>query len=194
MDEVKQFLRQHGFATLVSTVEGKPWATHLPLHLSADGNTFSGHVARGNKQWKELAAQPEVLAIFQGPHTYISSSWYDHENVPTWNYMAVHVYGTVRIIEGDALIDSLRQLTNHYEQNSARPVSVDTMSKKFVEKEVLGIVGLELTISRMEAAYKLSQNRDNKNYREIMKQLRERPDEQSHQVAAAMQKLRPEIQ
>src|SRR6478752_518780 len=111
-EELHEFIQANGFAILVSNVEGRPWATHLPLLLSHDKTKLFGHVAKGNKQWKEWNADAEVLAIFQGPHAYISSSWYDHENVSTWNYTAVHIYGKVKIIEGDAVIDLLTKLVD----------------------------------------------------------------------------------
>lgn len=186
-EELKDFIRQNGFAILVNTVDGKLWATHIPLILSAD-NKLVGHISRGNKQARELKPSEEVMVIFSGSHTYISSSWYDHENVPTWNYMAVHVYGKPRIIEGEELLDSLRHLTDKYEKNSEHPVSVDKMSKKYVETEMRGIVGLEISIDRMEASFKLSQNRDEKNHANIISELEKRGDENSGAVAAQMRK------
>lgn len=186
-DELRRFIHHHGFGILVSQVDKKLWATHIPLVLTED-NKLLGHLSRGNKQWKELPDNEEVLAIFSGPHTYISSSWYDHENVPTWNYEAVHVYGRVRMIEGEALIESLRKLTNKYEKNSTNPVSVDTMSKKFLETEIRGIVGIQVIIDRMEASYKLSQNRDKKNHTNIISALEKRKDENSVTIAQEMKK------
>ncbi len=184
--ELGEFIQHNGFGILVSQVQGKLWATHLPLIFAQD--KLLGHISRGNKQWKELANSEEVMVIFTGPHTYISSSWYDHENVPTWNYEAVHVYGKVRMIEGEELISSLRQLTNQYEKESVHPVSVDTMSKKFLETEVRGIVGIEIAIDRMEASYKLSQNRDEKNHTNIISELEKRKDENSVAIANEMKK------
>jgi transcriptional regulator len=189
-DELLGFIRQNGFSILISTVQGKPWATHIPLILSDDGKKLSGHLARGNKQWKEWREQTEVLAIFSGPHTYISSSWYDHENVPTWNYIAVHAYGTLRMQSQEELIESLKSLTNKYEKASKKPVTVEGMSKEFLSKEILGIVGFEITVTKLEAAYKLSQNRDDKNYKEIIHQLNERTDADSHKIAEEMANLR----
>ena len=186
-EELKNFIRENGFAIVVNTVDGKLWATHIPLILSAD-NKLVGHISRGNKQARELKSSEEVMVIFSGPHTYISSSWYDHENVPTWNYMAVHVYGKPRIIEGEELLVSLRQLTDKYEKNSEHPVSVDKMSKKYVETEMRGIVGLEISIERMEASFKLSQNRDEKNHTNIILELEKRGDENSDAVADQMRK------
>src|SRR5690349_18720896 len=93
---IRKFIHENGFGILVSITGGQLWATHIPIMLSDDGTKLIGHVSRGNKQWKDFGTQ-EVLTIFSGPHTYVSSSWYDHENVPTWNYLTVHVYGTIRI-------------------------------------------------------------------------------------------------
>ncbi len=186
-DELRRFIHHHGFGILVSQVDKKLWATHIPLILTAE-NKLLGHISRGNKQWKELPDNEEVLTIFSGPHTYISSSWYDHENVPTWNYEAVHVYGKVRMFEGEELIESLRKLTNKYEIKSTNPVSVDTMSKKFLETEIRGIIGIEVTIDRIEASYKLSQNRDEKNHTNIISELEKRKDENSATIAQEMKK------
>ncbi|HEV8513821.1 MAG TPA: FMN-binding negative transcriptional regulator [Cyclobacteriaceae bacterium] len=186
-EELKEFIRQNGFGILVSQVEKKIWATHIPLVLTSD-NKLWGHISLGNKQSKSLPDGEEVMVIFTGPHTYISSSWYDHENVPTWNYIAVHVYGKIRTIEGDELVESLRQLTNKYEKNSTHPVSVDTMAKKYLDTQMRGILGIEITINQIEASYKLSQNRDEKNHTNIISELEKRKDENSADIANAMRK------
>ncbi|MBS1559426.1 MAG: FMN-binding negative transcriptional regulator [Bacteroidetes bacterium] len=192
LNEVHDFIHQNGFGILVSQADNKPWATHIPLHLSADGKRLTSHIARGNAQWKGWN-ENEVLVIFQGPHAYVSSSWYDHENVPTWNYIAVHVYGTLRIIEGEELIDSLRLLLEQYEKDSARPVRVENLSEKYFKHELQGIVGFEITITKIDPAYKLSQNRDDKNFKEVIRQLEMRADYNSHQVAKEMRKMRPSL-
>src|SRR4051812_14263478 len=126
-EELKRFIRENGFAILFSELDGKPWATHIPLILSKDATRLTGHVSRANRQWKNFENGKEVLAVFSGPHAYISSSWYDHENVPTWNYIAVHVTGNIRTIEGEALLDHLKELVDQYEINSPNPVSVERM-------------------------------------------------------------------
>jgi transcriptional regulator len=190
-EEVRNFIRQNGFGILISQLEGKPWATHIPMMLSDDGSKISGHLARGNKQWKNFNSVPDVLAVFSGPHTYISSSWYNHENVPTWNYIAVHVTGQIKIIEGEELLNSLKHLTDKYEKSSAKPVTVEGMSPGFLKKELLGIVGFEITITNIEATYKLSQNRDNENYKRVINALEDRKDNHSHEIAEEMKKRRP---
>lgn len=187
-EELHEFIHANGFAILVSNVEGKPWATHVPLLLSRDNKKLQGHVAKGNKQWREWSADTEVLAIFQGAHTYISASWYDHENVSTWNYLAVHVYGKLKIQTEQELLNSLKELTDKYEKHSEKPVSVDRMNPQYVKKEMLGIVGFEIEISKMEATYKLSQNRDAKNHETIVTELEKRGDQGSTAIAAEMKK------
>jgi transcriptional regulator len=185
-EDLKDFIRKNGFGIVVSTVDGKLWATHIPLILV--GDKLQGHISRGNKQWRALPQNEEVMVIFLGPHTYVSSSWYDHENVPSWDYVAVHVYGKAHIQSEEELIESLRQLTNKYEKDSVHPISVDTMSEKFVHAELRGTIGFEITIERMEASYKLSQNRDEKNHTQIISELEKRGDENSVSVANEMRK------
>lgn len=188
LSSVKDFIRHNGFGILVSQKEGQLAATHIPMLLSEEGTCLTGHISRGNRQWKDVGSSSEVLAIFNGPHAYISSSWYDHENVPTWNYIAVHVYGVIRIIEGDELLESLRHLVDKYEQHSEKPVSVEKMSPDFLKKEIRGIVGFEITITNIEAAYKLSQNRDKANHDNIIQELEKRGDASSKEIAEAMKK------
>ncbi len=185
-EDLKDFIRKNGFGIVVSTVDGKLWATHIPLILV--GGKLQGHISRGNKQWRALPQNEEVMVIFLGPHTYVSSSWYDHENVPSWDYVAVHVYGKAHIQSEEELIESLRQLTNKYEKDSVHPISVDTMSEKFLHAELPGTIGFEITIERMEASYKLSQNRDEKNHTQIISELEKRGDENSVSVANEMRK------
>jgi transcriptional regulator len=187
-EEVKDFVRQHSFGTLVSHTGEKLWGTHLPLELTTDGKFLHGHMSKGNQQWKNVHNDDEVMAIFTGPHTYISSSWYDHENVPTWNYIAVHVYGRLRVIEGDELFQSLKSLLDRYEKDSERPVSMESMTPEYLQKSLLGLVGFEITITNIEAAYKLSQNRDQKNHGNIIGELEKRKDNDSHLVAEEMKK------
>ncbi len=186
--EIEAFVQQNGFAILVSQVDGRPWATHIPLMLShnADGQPIlSGHVSKANGQWKTLEGQ-DILAIFSGPHTYISSSWYDHENVPTWNYTAVHAYGKARLVTGDELTQAIAKLTDHYEQQSEKPVSVAGMSPGYFDSQVRGLVGFEIAVTEFQAVRKLSQNRDDANHARIVDELEKRGDAQSVAIAEEM--------
>ena len=121
-DTIRAFLKENAFGILINQTNGKLWATHIPMELdynSEGKEILHGHLSKENPQGIAFENNTEVLAVFTGPHAYISSSWYDHENVPTWNYTAVHVYGKVKIIHGEAVIDSLTKLVDKYEQASA---------------------------------------------------------------------------
>ena len=190
-DDVKDFIHANGFAILVSEVNGRPWATHIPMILdkSADNrDILTGHISKANRQWKDFKSNREVLAIFNGPNAYISSSWYDHENVPTWNYIAVHVYGKIRITRGDILKEHMSKLVDRYESGMEKPVSLSGMSEGYLEKELKGIVGFEIEISDIQAVKKLSQNRDEYNKDRIISELERRGDAGSLEIAALMRK------
>ncbi len=190
LEQVRKFLREHPFATMVSQIEGQLWATHIPLHYRTAANgddLLHGHIAKKNPQWKELEEQ-ELLAIFQGPDAYISSSWYHEESVPTWNYRAVHAYGRARILEGQELVESLKALVDEHEKDEKDPVSVDRMSKEFFEKELKGLVGFEIRVERFHAAAKLSQDKENADKDSVMKRLEEKEDPKAHEVAREMKK------
>lgn len=192
--EVAQLINQNAFATLVSQVEGKPWATHIPfvLEQKETGETvLHGHLAKANPQWKSIDEMEEVLVIFQGPHAYISSSWYTHENVPTWNYLAVHVYGKIRILEGEELMHHLKSLVDVYETDRPNRVRVETMSEAYLDSQVRALVGIEVKIQEVHASAKLSQNRDDVNYQNIVKHLEESTFPLDRDVAEEMRKRRP---
>ena len=191
IEDVLDFIENNSFGILISQSNSKFLATHIPLELDKNDNgqpILFGHISKGNPQWKNFENNSEILAIFNGPHCYISSSWYDHENVPTWNYIAVHIYGKVKIIEGERLITALTKLVDKYENQMENPVSVKTMSEVFVNKEIKGIVGFEIEITEIQSAYKLSQNRDKNNHSNIVAELRKRGDNNSHLIAIEMGK------
>jgi len=188
LEEIYAFIEANSFATLVTTEKGKSIATHLPLKLKKQGEDYylTGHLAYGNRQWRTF--DTEVLAIFQGPDAYISSSWYEQEEVPTWNYQAVHVYGQATIIEKKELIEDLTLMLTKYEENREHPVLWDTLSSELLEKELKGIVGFKIKVNEIQAAYKLSQNRNNKDFRNIIEQLRYEGNQKSEQIAKEMDK------
>ena len=188
LDSIREFIKQNGFGILVSQSAQKIVATHIPLQFSPDGSKLLGHISKANQQWKNFTDQHEVLAIFSGPHAYVSSSWYDHENVPTWNYIAAHVYGRIRMIEGNELYESLKNLLDKYEAASENPVSMRSMSPEYVRKSIQGLAGFEISITSIEAAYKLSQNRDHKNQLRVIHELEKRKDAGSLKVALEMKK------
>jgi len=143
---IHRLIKENGFATLFSQHKVHPYATHLPLTINEDGNCLYGHLARANKQWTDIVEQ-EVLAVFQGPHCYISPSWYETDRaVPTWNYVAVHVYGKVEILEGTELMNTLRDLVLKYEDRKSS-YKYDQVDVRFLEGMTKGIVGFKIKIS-----------------------------------------------
>jgi transcriptional regulator len=192
-EEIQNFLRDHGFAVLISQANTKLLASHIPLVLDINttgAQVLIGHLSKLNPQASNFTNDAEVLAVFSGPHAYVSSSWYDHENVPTWNYIAVHVYGTVRLYNEEETITSLKKLVDRYEINSVNPVRVEELSERTM-REAKGIVAFEIAITSLEAVKKLSQNRDAKNHQNIVTELEKTNDSQAIAVAEAMKKNRP---
>lgn len=189
-EEINTFLLENSFGILINQTNGKLTATHIPLELETaenGKNILYGHLSRENPQALALNNNDEVLAVFSGPHSYISSSWYDHENVPTWNYIAVHVYGKIRIIEGAGVIESLKKLVDKYEKNSKNPVRVEDLSKKTMMQS-RGIIAFEIDISEIQATKKMSQNRDEKNYKNIISELEKTNTKEAIAVATEMKK------
>lgn len=190
-EDIQNFIHQNGFGILVNQTNGKLWATHIPLLLEEKNGKqiLVGHVSKENPQAESFKSNDEVLAIFSGAHTYISSSWYDHENVPTWNYLAVHVYGKVQLHSLEESIEALKKLVDKYEAKSEKPVRVEDLSKKTM-LQARGIVSFEIEITAIEAKKKLSQNRDDKNYRNIISKLENSNDFLAIEVAKEMKKNR----
>lgn len=189
--KIVEFLRQNDFATLVVYDGEKPVASHLLMEVIEEGERLliNGHMSRANPLWKLFEKTPEVLVIFQGAHTYISPTWYNHVNVPTWNYQAVHLYGEPRLITDMAeTYGILQRLTNRYETTTA--YKLETLPQDFVEKEMRGVAAFQIEVCRIEANYKLSQNRDEESYGSIVNHLEKRADDFSHEVAKAMRQNR----
>lgn len=189
--KILEFLKQNAFATVVAYDGEKPVASHLMVDvLEKDAILFiDGHMSRANPLWKTLETNPEVLVIFQGPHTYISASWYNHVNVPTWNYQSVHAYGKPQLVtDRDQVYTLLKRLMDRHETGPS--YNMDTLPPDFVEKEMRGVMAFQIEVTRLEASYKLSQNRNNEDYWNIVSHLEERTDALSHGVAEAMKKQR----
>ena len=189
-EEIKAFLEQNSFGILVNLTDGKLWATHIPMEFETNENgkqILFGHLAKNNPQWKSFIHNNEILAIFSGPQSYISPSWYDHENVPTWNYIAVHVYGTIKIVEGERLIEILKKQIDKYEKNSENPVKIENLSRETM-KEAQGVIAFEIEINDIQAVKKMSQNRDDKNYENIIVELKKTTKPAENAVAETMLK------
>ncbi len=157
-DTLLAFMGRYGFATLVSTCGGELCATHVPLVVDSENERLLGHLARGNPQWEGFG-NTEALAIFMGPHAYVSPMWYGTgPAVPTWNYAVVHVYGVPRLLSPDQTREVVDLTVRKYESGRPSPWPND-LPDEFRQRLLAGVVGFEIPIARIEGKYKLGQNR-----------------------------------
>jgi transcriptional regulator len=167
LDVLHGLIRSKPLATLVTLTPDGLVANHIPLFLRVDGTpcgTLVGHVARSNPLWHATDTATQILAIFQGPHAYISPSWYatkqEHGKVvPTWNYAVVHAKGTLRAIDDPVWVRAqLQDLTRHQEAAFAKPWAVDDAPREYTDKLLAALVGIEIPISQLSGKWKVSQN------------------------------------
>ncbi|MDB5337923.1 MAG: paiB [Planctomycetaceae bacterium] len=188
-EKLHDFVEQHSFGLLVTHRKETSLASHLPFLLDRQAGpqgTLIGHLARANSQW-EGDDQAEVLTIFSGPHAYISPTWYAEELVvPTWNYIAVHVYGRVTWIHNPTeLLEIVKDSVQFYEQSLPQPWQLDAPAE-FIEKLLKQIVGFRIEITRMEGKWKLNQNHPAERRERVIQALSQRSDDNSQGIAAAM--------
>jgi transcriptional regulator len=185
------FIERHNFGLLVSQLGNEPVATHLPLLLdrqAAPSGMLVGHMARANPQWQ--AADCNVMVVFSGPHTYISPSWYEAENVvPTWNYVAVHVYGRLHVIENEnTTLKILQDFVLFHEKSMPTPWH-SLENDSFVKKLAGSVVAFQVGIDRIEGKWKLSQNQPRQRREKVIDALTLRSDENSQAIAALMAQM-----
>jgi len=193
---VHDLLTQPSAADLVTVTPVGMLASLLPFIYDptiGQHGALLAHLARPNEQWRQPVIG-EALAIVRGPDAYVSPSWYASKTehgrvVPTWNYVVAHVHGTVTIHDDPVwLADLVRRLTDHHEAGRPAPWSVDDAPERFVEGQLRAIVGLEVAIRRIDAKFKLSQNRPEADIDGVVAGLRSVGDERA---AAAVQAHRP---
>ena len=180
LSTIHTLIREYSFATLITQHEGVPFATHLPFILDVQrgpSGTLLAHMARANPQWHDFVDEQKVLVIFQGPHAYISPSWYEVDlSVPTWNYAVVHAYGIPRLIEDqEVLYNLLKILIQTHEAQFEKPWSFE-LPDDYLQKMMRGIVGFEIEITRLEGKFKMSQNRTEAERENVITALQESKD------------------
>lgn len=174
LNTLQNFMMAHNFAVLVNHHNNQLDATHLPLLLDrarGEYGTLIGHLARANKQWKSFD-DTEVMIIFNGPHAYISPSWYEHQpSVPTWNYATVHAYGVPHLIKESGAVDrALHQLVKNHEQHRNPEWKMD-LPDDFMDTMRKAIVAFEIEITRLEGKFKLSQNKSETDKQTVISEL-----------------------
>ncbi|WP_278378995.1 FMN-binding negative transcriptional regulator [Chryseobacterium arthrosphaerae] len=192
MDVMREIIKENSFALLISSVD-KIRATHSMMMLNENDpeNVYiETHISRVNPQARTLKNGDEVLCDFLGSHSYISSSWYDHINVSTWNYEAVQIYGKVELMNHDELYAHLEKLTSKYENFQQCPVMVKDMGKEFVEKEMKGAFGMKILPTEIFIKQKLSQNRKENDFQNIILHLEESADDNARKIAEKMKLIK----
>jgi transcriptional regulator len=188
-------IEQHDFGLLVSHGAAGLVASHIPFLVEHHGEDLHllCHLARPNPQVEELRQGGEALAIFSGPHAYVSPSWYaDGPSVPTWNYVDVHAYGMVRLIEdGDWLRRLLHRLSERHETSGQDAWRMQDLPERYLQGMLKGIIGLDITIARLEGKFKLSQNRPAVDRPRVIAALERRGDIDALAVAALMREREP---
>lgn len=190
-DKLVAFMRANSFATLVSIIEGIPFASHIPLVVSIQNDQIKliGHLAKPNPQWQAFG-NVESLAIFTGAHAYISPSLYEKsESVPTWNYIAVHAYGIPQPITAndspEAMDGMINDMIENYEANYK--AHWHSLSDKFRDSMMNGIIGFEMVVTRLEGKYKLSQNRSQADQKNVTNSLLQSSNSTARAVGLEME-------
>ncbi|MGB3405633.1 MAG: FMN-binding negative transcriptional regulator [Microcoleaceae cyanobacterium] len=191
IDKLVAFMRANSFATLISVQNGVPVASHIPLVVTLQDNIvkLTSHLAKQNPQWQSFGEQ-ESLAVFTGPHAYISPAAYEkQENVPTWNYIAVHAYGIPQMITLDHAPELMDQMIDQMidTYGSDYKSQWHSLSDRYREGMMQGIVGFEMTVTRLDGKYKLSQNRSHNDQVNVAHGLLQSDDPQTQAIATAMQ-------
>jgi transcriptional regulator len=193
-DRLAMFIAEHSFAAVITQHEGAPFASHLPLLLDRDRGphgTLVGHMAKANPQWREAINVSEgipALAIFSGPHTYISPTWYAEPNtVPTWNYVAVHATGRLTLMEDSArLLTLLARTVDYYEASLPQPWRLASQDAAFIEKLLASIIGFEIAIEKLAGKWKLNQNHPPERRERVIASLEKSVRTDDRAIAAAM--------
>jgi transcriptional regulator len=191
LDTLHAFIEQHSFAVLCSAGEGVPFASHLPLLLerrAAPLGVLVGHMARANPQWRHADGRT-VLAVFAGPHAYVSPAWYEADDVvPTWNYAAVHATGVFRAVhDRDELLQIVRATVAVYEGPRPQPWRLGEPGE-YLERMLKGIVGFRIEIGGLEGKWKLSQNHPAERRARVVRALRAQGGEDAEAIADLMER------
>ncbi len=188
---VIEFMHKNPFIILCGVDKNnKPVATHVPVLIEQreDALYLEGHVMRETDHHKAFVSTPDVLAIFNGPHTYVSASWYTHpQTASTWNYITVHAKGKLKFLDEASLLTILEKTTTHFENDIHSPALFQHLPDEYIQKLAKAIIAFEIKIFAIEDVFKLSQNRDEVSFNNIIQHLQQK-DDGSKNIAEEMQK------
>ncbi|MDZ7585680.1 MAG: FMN-binding negative transcriptional regulator [Thiobacillus sp.] len=187
-ERISALIKGNPLGMLITAPDGEPFVSHLPFILESSAGSqgkLLGHMARANPQWQHFVEGSKVLVVFQGPHAYVSPSWYSSPGVPTWNYAVVHLRGIPRLLEGESELEALvEQITHVHESNLPNPWKPNLTDERR-SKLLSMIVGFEIEITHIQGKFKLSQNRPPEDQRSVVDKL----SQSNNQTEAAVAKL-----
>lgn len=187
-ERISALIKDNPLGMLITAPDGEPFVSHLPFILENSAGSqgkLLGHMARANPQWQHFVEGSKVLVVFQGPHAYVSPSWYSSPGVPTWNYAVVHLRGIPRLLEGESELEALvEQITHVHESNLPNPWKPNLTGERR-SKLLNMIVGFEIEITHIQGKFKLSQNRPLEDQRSVVDKL----SQSNNQTEAAVAKL-----
>ncbi|TMI81779.1 MAG: FMN-binding negative transcriptional regulator [Bacteroidetes bacterium] len=197
-EKIVEFMRSHPFITLIGCDNnGRIVATQIPVLIeqTAENLFIRGHIARKSDHHSALEQNPNVLALFTGAHTYVSGTWYagNPQQASTWNYISVHARGQIKFLDEGSLVELLKKLSLHFENNNVQSSTIyDNLPVGYKEKMIKAIVAFEIEVTELDNVHKLSQNRDEKSYDNIVKELKQQEGD-AKELGDLMEKRRPKV-
>lgn len=190
-NKVIGFMKENAFAIITGFGEQYPVASHIPLEVivEADGKiVLNGHLMKNSDHHKAFVKNSNVLVIFNGPHCYVSASWYNNpQSASTWNYMTVHAKGNITFTDDEGTYTAIKAITNKYE-GTATAAAFNTMPKEYVDQMLKAIIGFTIEVETFDNVFKLSQNKTNSEQLNIIGRLKKNGDDNSVNIALEMEK------
>jgi transcriptional regulator len=181
-EKLATLIEENSFGVLITVAEGRPFASHIPFLYEREANVLRGHVARANPQWQHFSGGSEVMVVFQGPHAYVSPSWYLSPGVPTWNYAVAHVYGSAQALEDPSRVKTIVEALTEKHERHNDPPWVPAYDPRMLNV----IVGIEVAIREVQGKFKLSQNRSAADRAAVISKFEANGPEQNLALATLM--------
>ncbi len=189
-EKVIAFMKENAFAIVTGFGEGYPVASHLPLNFETRGEKIflTGHLMKNTDHHKAFEKNANVLVVFNGPHCFVTADWYNNSTVgSTWNYITVHAKGEIRFTDEAGTLKAINAITNKY-VGTGTAGSFDKLPQEYIDRMIKAIVGFEIEVMSLDNVFKLSQNHDEADRKNIIKHLKQRGDGQSMAIAEEMEK------
>jgi transcriptional regulator len=196
-EKIVAFMREHPFISLAGCIKDRVELTQVPVLVEKrEGKIFLyGHIARRSDHHKAFETNPNALALFTGPHSYVSGEWYtgSPQTASTWNYISIHARGEIKFMDDEGLIQLLKKLSLHFENGNVSSTTIyDNLPQEYVDRMRKAIVAFELEVTELENVHKLSQNRDEKSYDNIVQQLKKQEGD-GKLIGELMEKRKAEV-